>query len=90
MFRSSHILGCYVTKVALHTALKLIARGKLTFDKRVVLHRVAGARVRIRILGFVRGNMLIFFFSALLLSSLELSDTQSSSQTSHGLSEPVE
>ena len=31
----------YVTKCAPYKALKLIARGKLTFDERVVLHRVA-------------------------------------------------
>ena len=30
--------GC-VTKCAPHLALTLIARGKLTFDERVVLHR---------------------------------------------------
>ena len=30
----------YVTKFAPHKILKLIAWGKLTFDKRVVLHRV--------------------------------------------------
>jgi len=30
----------YVTKFAPHQALKLIARGKSTFDERVVLHRV--------------------------------------------------
>jgi len=28
------------TKFAPHKALKLIARGKLTFDERVLLHRV--------------------------------------------------
>jgi len=33
------VLGCYVTKFAPHKALKLIARGKLTFDERVVVHR---------------------------------------------------
>jgi len=35
------IPGGYVTKFAPHTeAPKSIARGKLTFDERVVLHRV--------------------------------------------------
>ena len=29
-----------VTRFAPHEALKLIARGKLTFDERVVVHRV--------------------------------------------------
>ena len=39
-----------VTKFAPHKALKLIARGKLTFDERAVLHRVDSAgseRVRV-------------------------------------------
>jgi hypothetical protein len=31
-----------VTRFAPHLALKLIACGKLTFDERVVLHRVGG------------------------------------------------
>ena len=35
-------LGCYVTNFAPNKALKFIARGKLTFDERVVIHRVAG------------------------------------------------
>ena len=39
-FRWGRIPGCYVTKPAPHEALKLIARGMLTFDERVVLHRV--------------------------------------------------
>ena len=41
-FRSPPKLGCYVTKSAPHKAFKLIAWVKLTFDKRVVLHRVVG------------------------------------------------
>ena len=39
-FRWDRIPGCYVTNFARHKALKLIARGKLIFDERVVLHRV--------------------------------------------------
>jgi len=39
--RSGCFLGCYVTKCAPHKALKLIMRGKSTFDERLVLHRVA-------------------------------------------------
>ena len=35
-----HDLGCYVTKYAHHQAFKSIAQGKLTFDERVVPHRV--------------------------------------------------
>ena len=38
------IPGCYVTKYAPHKALKLISRGKLTFEERVVLHRVVESR----------------------------------------------
>jgi len=38
----------YVTKFAPHMALKLIARGKLIFDERVVVHRVE-QRMRARI-----------------------------------------
>jgi len=38
----------YVTKFAPHKALKLITRGKLTFDERVVLHR---RRVDVRLPG---------------------------------------
>ena len=34
------IYGGNVTKFAPHDAVKLIASGKLTFDERVVLHRV--------------------------------------------------
>ena len=34
--------GVYVTKFAPHEALRLIAGGKLTFDERVVVHRVGG------------------------------------------------
>jgi hypothetical protein len=37
--RCGWIPGYYVTKFAPHKALGLIARGKLTFDERVVLHR---------------------------------------------------
>jgi len=37
-----------VTKSALKQALKLIVRGKLTFDERVVLHRVVRARSKAR------------------------------------------
>ena len=33
------ISGCYVTNFAPHQALKLIPRGKLTFDERVVVRR---------------------------------------------------
>ena len=36
----------YVTKFAPHTALKLIAWGKLTFDERVVAHRAAPPHLR--------------------------------------------
>ena len=36
----------YVTKFAPHLALKIIAGGKLTFDERVVLHRVVNERGR--------------------------------------------
>ena len=36
------VSGCYVTKFAPHKALKITARAKLTFDERVVLHRVKG------------------------------------------------
>ena len=43
-FRWPKFLGCYVTKFAPHKAPKLIARGKLTFDARVVLHRASGVR----------------------------------------------
>ena len=32
----------HVTRFAPRTALKLIARGKLTFDRRVVVHSVSG------------------------------------------------
>ena len=39
-FRSGRIPGCQLTTFAPHTALKLIEGGKLTFNKRVVLHRV--------------------------------------------------
>ena len=39
-FRWGQSFGCYVTKFAPHRALKLIVSGKLTFDERVVLHRV--------------------------------------------------
>ena len=35
----------YVTKFALHKAQKVITSGKLTFDERVVLHRVDGSMV---------------------------------------------
>ena len=38
--RPPSILGCYVTRFAPHLASKSIARGKLTFDERVELHRV--------------------------------------------------
>ena len=34
------ILGCHVTKFAPHKAVKLVFGGKLTFDERVVVHRV--------------------------------------------------
>jgi len=37
------ILERYVTKFAPHTALKLIAEGKLTFDERFVIQRVEGS-----------------------------------------------
>ena len=40
-FRWGWIPGCCVTKFALQKALKSIARDKLTFDERVVLHRAA-------------------------------------------------
>ena len=43
-------LGCYVTKCAPHKALKLIASGKLTFDERVVLHRVDSGFRRDRVM----------------------------------------
>ena len=39
-FRWGRIPGCYVTKFAPHTALKLIAQGEVTLDERVVHHRV--------------------------------------------------
>jgi len=38
------ILGCYVTKCAPLKTLKLIALSELTFDERVVVHRVAPER----------------------------------------------
>ena len=41
-FRPPSNTGCYVTTVAPHKARKLIARGTLTFDEKVVPHRVAG------------------------------------------------
>ena len=37
--------GCYVTKFAPRTALKLTAWCKLTFDERVVLHRVVRGKL---------------------------------------------
>ena len=37
--RWGRISGCYVTNFGLHKALKLLARGRMTFDERVVLHR---------------------------------------------------
>ena len=40
------MLGCYVTKSAPHKALKSIAWDKMTFDVRVVLHRVDSRKVR--------------------------------------------
>ena len=40
VFRRGRIPRCYVTKFAPRKALYLIAWGKLTFDERVVLHRV--------------------------------------------------
>ena len=43
-FVPPEFLGCNVTTLAPHTALKLIASFTLTFDDRVVLHRVAGSR----------------------------------------------
>ena len=36
--------GCYVTRFALHEALKSIVWGKLTVGERVVVHRVGSAR----------------------------------------------
>jgi hypothetical protein len=36
------ILELYVTKLAPHKALQLIASGKLTFDEKVVIHRGDG------------------------------------------------
>ena len=39
-FRSFSNPGCYVTRLSPNKAIKSIARGKLTFDERVVLHRV--------------------------------------------------
>ena len=39
--RPPSIPGCFVTKYATHLALKLIARCRLTFDGRFVLHRAA-------------------------------------------------
>jgi len=36
-----------VSKFAPHKAIQLNARGKLTFDKRVVLHRVVGPRPKV-------------------------------------------
>ena len=38
--RSHNLKGGNVTKFAPHNAVRLIASGKLTFDERVVLHRV--------------------------------------------------
>jgi hypothetical protein len=37
------VQGCHVTKSAPHKTLKSIAGGKLTFDERVVLHRLEGS-----------------------------------------------
>ena len=45
-FRWTRIPGCYVAKCAPHKALKLIARGKLTFGERAVLNRVDGSVIR--------------------------------------------
>ena len=42
-FRWGRIQGCHVTNFAPYRALKLIARCKLTFDERRVLHRVEPA-----------------------------------------------
>ena len=42
-FRRPSFPGRYVTKFEPDEALKLIAWGKLTFDKRVVIHRVVSA-----------------------------------------------
>jgi len=39
-FRWGKNLGCCVAKCAPHKALKFIARGKLTFVERLVVHRV--------------------------------------------------
>ena len=44
-FVASNFEG-YVTKSAPHKALKLIVRDMLTFDERVVLHRVEGVSWR--------------------------------------------
>ena len=47
-FRAPSNLGSYVNKSAPHKVLKSIARGKLAFDYRVVLHPVADGRERKR------------------------------------------
>ena len=54
----------YATKFAPHKVLKSITRGKLTFDERVVLHRVAlqdnaPETNRIRIATFLANSGLI-------------------------------
>ena len=36
-----HFFEGYATKFAPHKALKLIARGNLTFEERIVVHRMA-------------------------------------------------
>ena len=41
---SGHFFKRNVTKFSPHTALKLIACGKLTFDERVVVHRLGRSR----------------------------------------------
>ena len=93
----------YVTKFAPHQALKLTACGKLTFDERVVLHRVffpfqvtlnlgrnnqfsmQGTQVHLVVmrqhaarlsLSLTRAHNPGESSSSVLLSSLELSDTQ--------------
>ena len=69
----------YVTNCAPHKALKSIARGKLTFDERILLTVGMAAKM-----GLICNKCALLFWrsspgrsssSPLFLSSLELSDT---------------